>query len=382
MNYHDILNIILTNKNRILRITIIATVFLFLILLLVYPKTYKSTITILPPDENNHLSGVESLLGGQDFSDLLMSGSPSANSQLYMEILKSRSAAMYVIEKNNLQQFYNIVNNVKAAEKLDNNLNVEVSKEGIISLNVDVSTSLFPLFTGQVEEVKILSADLSNSFANALDSLNKEKLISKAKQTREFIEQQLLQTKASLDSVENELMKFQENNKTISLPQQVNAAIDAAASLRTEIVKTEIEIGAMENNLRANNKALLALKNELVQLKDQYAKMEIDNQDYLLNFKNMPELGKKLTDLLREVKIQNEVYAMLQQQYYKEKIQENKDIPTVQVLDSAIPPLQASSPRLIFGTITGGILIFVIICLITLVNERKIYFYKNNMKEK
>ncbi len=381
MSYHEIINIILTHKVRILKITALAVLFLFLILLLVYPVTYRSKVTILPPDEDNHLSGVESLLGGQDFSDLLMSGSPTANSQLYTEILKSRSAAIYVINKNDLLKFYNMNNEVKAAEKLDNNLNVEVSKERIISLSVDVSSSLFPLFTGQIDKVKNLSANLSNSFAEALDSLNREKLISKAKKTREFIEVQLVQTKANLDSVENELMKFQEKNKTVSLPQQVNAAIDAAAGIRTEIVKTEIEIGGLENNLRSNNRALLSLKNKLAQLKEQYAKMEIDNQDYLLNFKNMPELGKRLTDLLREVKIQNEVYSMLQQQYYKEKIQENKDVPTVQVLDAAIPPLKASSPRLIFATVTGGISIFIMMCIFTLMKERKIFIYRNNVKE-
>ncbi len=379
MNFHDIINIILVNRSSVFRVTLFGTIFLFLILWLIYPLSYNSTVTILPPDEKSSISNVESLLGGQDFSDLLRSSS-AANSQLYIEIIKSRSAAFYVINKYNLMNYYDVDNEVKAAKKLDENLNVDLSKEKIISLSVTVTTPLFPLFTGKISETKNLSANLSNCFVEALDSLNREKLNSKARQNRMFIGQQLLFTKAKLDSVENELTLFEEKNKAISLPQQVSAAINAAAGLRTEIVKSEIEIGSMENNLRENNKSLIALKEKLSQLKDQYSKMELDNQDYLLNFKNYPELGTKLADLLREVKIQNEVYAMLQQQYYKEKIQENKDIPTVQVLDAAIPPLSASSPRLLFATAAGAFFIFVSMCFVVLSQEKNLLIFKNKTK--
>ena len=381
MSYHEILNIVLTHRIRILKITFISAVIIFLILLLVYPVTYRSTVTILPPEQNSRMQGFESILGGQNLSNLFFENGSSANSQLYMQILKSRSASLYVVDKNKLKEFYGTPNKYKAAQKLDDNLNVEVSKEGIISLSVNVTSSLFPLFSNHRDSIKNLSADLSNSFVKALDLINRNKLTTTAKQTREFIGQQLNQTKARLDSVENELMFFQEKNKAVSLPEQVNAAIDAAATIRAEIVKTEIEIGTLQNNLREDNKTLLALKDKLNQLKGQYAKMEMGSQDYLVTFKNVPELGKKLANLLREVKIQNEVYSLLQQQYYKELIQENKDIPTVQVLDHAIPPLKAASPRIVFSTFVGGIFVFIFICLTVIVEEKKTRSYLVKNKE-
>jgi tyrosine-protein kinase Etk/Wzc len=377
LTYHEILNIIIFNRIKIIKVTVLSTVIIFLLLFFVYPVTYRATVTVLPPENNSRMNGLESLMGGQGFSDMLSGGTGSANSQLFMQIIKSRTAALYVVKMNNLQKFYKIKNEYKAAGKLDNNLNVEVSKESIISLNVNVKTNLFPFFTGQGDSVRKLAAALSNCFVRALDKINQEKLISKAKESRVFIGQQLVQTKARLDSAENELMSFQKTNKAVSLPDQVNAAIKAAADLRTEIMKTEIEIGLMQNNLREDNKALIALKDKLKQLKDQYSKMEMGSQDYLVTFKNVPELGKHLANLLREVKIQNEVYSMLQQQYYKELIQEHKDIPTVQVLDPAIPPLRAVSPRTIFSTVMGGIFVFLVMCFISIASERKTFLFKN-----
>jgi uncharacterized protein involved in exopolysaccharide biosynthesis len=227
-----------------------------------------------------------------------------------------------------------------------------------------------------IDSVKKFSADLSNSFADALDVINREKLSSRAKKARQYIEAQLVATKSRLDSVELALMQFQEKNKTISLPEQVSAAIDAAAKLKAEIVKTEVEIGFLQPNLREDNQQLFSLRAKLQELKDQYEKMEMGNKDYLLAFKEVPELGRELASLLREVKIQNEVYLLLQQQYYKEKIQENKDLPTVEILDDAIPPLKASGPRVIFASVTGGIFIFLFMSLIYIIQDRKIYLIR------
>ncbi|HVO75502.1 MAG TPA: hypothetical protein VMT35_15840, partial [Ignavibacteriaceae bacterium] len=125
-----------------------------------------------------------------------------------------------------------------------------------------------------------------------------------------------------------------------------------------------------------DNQQLLSLKAKLQELNDQYEKMEMGNKDYLLAFKEVPELGRELASLLREVKIQNEVYLLLQQQYYKEKIQENKDLPTVEILDEAIPPLKASGPRVIFASVTGGIFIFLFMSLIYIVQDRNIYMIR------
>jgi uncharacterized protein involved in exopolysaccharide biosynthesis len=371
VTYREILQIILKNKSRLIKITIASVVVIFAVLYFIYPVSYKAPVTVLPPEQNTGMGTLGSLLGSQDLSSLMSGGFSNANSQLYMEILKSRSAAEYVVKKHNLIAYYGEDNLYKAAQKLSDNLEASVNKEGILTVTVETKTSLFPIFSGGTDKAKKLSAELSNSYVEALDKINREKLSSKAGQARKYIEAQLKSTKFQLDSVENKLMVFQKTNKAISLPDQVNAAIQAAADLKTEIVKTEVELGMMQSNLRDDNRALIALKSKLDELKAQYNKMEMGNQDYLVSFKEVPELGKELASLLREVKIQNEVYIMLQQQYYKEKIQENRDIPTVEVLDSAVPPLKSSGPRVIFSSVMGGIFVFLGMCLLIVFDSKK-----------
>jgi uncharacterized protein involved in exopolysaccharide biosynthesis len=108
--------------------------------------------------------------------------------------------------------------------------------------------------------------------------------------------------------------------------------------------------------------------------------MQLGSKDYLLAFSDVRDLGNELSDLLRYVKIQNEVYLLLQQQYYKEKIQENRDIPTVEILDEAIPPLRKSSPKVVFSTIAGSIFIFLILSLFVIIKEKKIILLQKEVK--
>jgi len=172
------------------------------------------------------------------------------------------------------------------------------------------------------------------------------------------------------------LMEFQKKNKTVSLPDQLTSAIESAAKLKAEIVNTEIEIGLLEPNSRPDNKSLLALRQKLNQLNNEYDKFDIDSDDYLVAFSSVPELGMQLSKLLRTVKIKNEVYLLLQQQYYKERIQENRDVPTIDILDEAIPPEKQVSPRLVYSTVVGSIFVLLIVSAFFIFREKKIIFFK------
>lgn len=367
MSWHEILNIVLFNSRTILKITVLASIMLFLILFFIYPKTYRADVSILPPESQEGLGGFGSLLSGGDFSSLLTGGISSATSQLYVEIIKSRSAALYVIDKQNLTEFFDVEDRLEAAEKLTDRLNTDISKEGIVKINVDVKSSFIPLLFSDEDSLRELSAKISNTYIEALDSINKDKLSSKAKSARLYIEEQIKQTKTLLDSAEVALMEFQSKNKTIALSEQIKASIEGSAELKTEIIKTEIELRLLKTDAGESSRLYNSLNQKLQELKSQYTRFETGSEDYVLAFQDVPALGKQLAGLLREVRIQNEVYVLLQQQYYKERIQENKNIPTVQVLDAAIPPKKKSEPKIIFSTIISTFFVFSILILFFLV---------------
>ena len=374
MTFHEILNTLLFHRKKIFIFTALTAVFVFLILLFVYPITYSSEVKVLPPEEQSY-GALSGLLGGSnDISSLFGLGSSGGNSQLFVEILKSRSASEYVFQNLNLTGYFDEDNLQKAVDELQKLVDAEVTKEGIILLRVPLKTPLFSRFSSAKDSIRNLAAEVSNKFIEALDVINREKLSNRAKKTRIFIEQQIQSTLASLDTAENELKIFQEKNKTISLPEQLAAAIDNAAKIKSEIIMTDIKLRTLEYNMLSNSQEVQSLKKQLEVLKESYAKMEGGEgltKDYLPVFENVPEISLELARLMREVKIQNEVYLLLQTQYYHEKIQENRDIATVEILDPAIPALKPSSPRLAVHTLLAAIFAFLFISALILYSESK-----------
>ena len=181
MTLHDIIHILLINWKVILKYTLGSAIIIFFYLLLISPVTYKAPVTILPPAETDQLSGLGSLISGSGVGDFLTGKLAPGNSQLFLQILKSRTAAEYVIRKNSLLEFYGEEKEFAAIKQLQQSLELDLSKEGIITLSVNVSSEYLPLVFSDIGTIKKLSANISNSFVEALDSINREKVSYRAK---------------------------------------------------------------------------------------------------------------------------------------------------------------------------------------------------------
>jgi uncharacterized protein involved in exopolysaccharide biosynthesis len=325
----------------------------------VYPITYTSSVTILPPERKKDF-GLGGLLGsGSDLSSLSLGSLSIASSEIYIQILKSRTVSEFVVNKLKLKEKFSVDTEQEAVGKLQNMISTDLNKEGIVKLSVDVTSGLFPSIFSNKDSLKSEAQLIAKTFIEGLDFVNNSKISNKSKRTRIYLEGQLELTKATLDSVEKALVEFQQKNKTVALPEQMKSSLEAAAKLKSEITRIEIEMSLLKNDVTEENKYYNSLKKQLEELRNQYYKFDTDKIDYLVSFKNAPELGREFSSLYREVRIQNEIYVMLQQMYYKEKIQEKRDIPTVDILDEPIKPDKPSSPRMIFSTVIGGIFIFI-----------------------
>ncbi len=375
----QLIRTLIVNFKPIVTISVSGTVTVFLYFLLAAPLTFISKVSILPP-ENSPKLGLSSLLAGGDISSL-MSGSQNLSSQLYAELMRSRVSLEYVVRKNQLLHYYKTETMTSATAKLLNELNLEVTKEGVLKLYVPVKSGYFQRFSDKKEHYRELASGISSSFLEVLDSLNKTRMISKAQRAREYIEVELSKTKAQLDTAEQRLVFFQKSNRSISLPEQLRVAIESAAKVKSEIVNTEITLGVLSENLSPDHPNILELKSKLNGLRKQYNKFEVGNNDFLLSFAGAPELGLKLADLTREVKILNEVYLFLQQQYYQEKIQENKETSTIEILDEAKLPERETEPRVLYSTFFSGIFIFVLVFLFYLSKDMNVLRYLRNNLE-
>jgi len=355
INIRDYLKVLVKWRKLILFNTALITLFAIVISFFL-PKFYKAQTILLPPVEEQELIGLSSLVGGGalggvgGLAKIAGMGGMATPSDVFAAILKSRTVAEGVIHKCDLLRIYKVKSLERALGTLANQTSVEVSPQGLITLSVETRNPL-------------LSAEIANAYVDELDKFNKEVNMTKGRRTREFIEKRLTEAKKDLALAEEALRKFQEKNRTISLTDEMTQAIEAAAKLKAEIISREVQLGVLKTYATENNPQVIQIKNEIGELTKQLNRMEYgptnpssplrevyqsSGAGFSIPFTKIPGVGLELARLTRNLKIMEEVFGLLTQQYETAKIAEAKDTPTIQVLDRAVPPEFKSKPRKLF----------------------------------
>ena len=312
----------------------------------ILPKWYTATTTILPPEEQSIGLGLPSMLANLPLGEVGIPGLTTPGA-MYVAILESRTVGEGVIRKIGLVDIYKSKNMEEALKKLHRKTDIEISDEGVVELRATARTPQ-------------RAADIANTYVVELDRKNKELSVTQARNNRVFIDERLTENKGSLRKAEENLRQFQEKHKAIALPEQTAAAIEAAATVMGEMQVLEVKRDVMLATMKPTNPNVVQITTEINALQKQLNRMELgtdksleatdsegldQSKELYVPFSEVPAVGMELARLMRELKIQEVVFELLTSQYEQAKIQEAKDTPTVQILDTAVPPVKRSRPQ-------------------------------------
>jgi uncharacterized protein involved in exopolysaccharide biosynthesis len=345
---------ILVSYRRFILLNLLGVCLIVAILSFLLPSWYRAETTLLPPQEEPAfgLGMASSILGaasgfGSSFSLPFM----ATPSDVYAAVLKSRVVGEAVVSEEKLMQVFDTKSLEEAQKTLFSHVSVRVTEEGLISLTYE-------------DKDRNRAASVANRFVEEMDRINREKSTSQAKNARIFIEERLAQTERDLTQAEEELRRFQEENKTILLDDQMKAVVEKAAELKAQMVSAQVKMNVLSRTLSPSHPQVRSLQSEITEIKNQLEILELGNENddsegkTILDvpFAQVPSLSLRLARLMREVKIQESVFELLTQQFEQYRIQETKDTPTVQVLDRAVPPEKRVRPRRAVLVIVSGIL--------------------------
>jgi uncharacterized protein involved in exopolysaccharide biosynthesis len=347
---------VVQHRRMIVR-NVLAAFFAFIVISLIWPRSYVATTSILPPDSAEP-DGLSLLLNHTPFAGLALPRARTS-SELFAEILASRSVQEGVLRhslkfdghETNLLEYWEETQISKALKQLSGSTTIATTEQGIITIDVEMNHPE-------------LAAQVANAFVAELDRVNKEKSISRAKNSRVYIEQQLQLTQEKLNTAADCLRVFQEHHHAVALPEQMRAAIDGVAEVKGTLIAKQVQLEVMQQSMRASNPAIVQLQAEIRELQKQYDHMQYgskgeSDKDYFPAFADVPQISQKLATLVREVKVQETIWELLNQQFYQAKIQEARDTPTVQVLDPAVPPERHSKPKRTLMVLIGTSVVFI-----------------------
>lgn len=357
----DVLATLVQHKRGILFSTLICGVVAALVGLF-SPHTFQTTVSILPPEKSDR-GGLGMLMQSASSSlfDISSMGE-NRSSDYFLDVLHSRTILDSVLaDYKDIREHFASGAGLHSDEisALGDAVSVAASHDGMVTVTVKIETGINPSQEEQ-RHIATLTALVANALTKELDKINRVKIVSRAHNARVYIEEQLVRVKTQLDSTYALLTAFQQQYKVLALDKQVESEVKSASELQSQIMELEYQQRYQGRSQTSNNIESQQLRERIASLKEQYTHMQVgagDSNDYFIPFPRIPELQRTYANMVRDLKALEQVYAYLQTQFFQERVQEERDTPTVLVLDAPTVPERRSSPArtlwVIFGLMIG-----------------------------
>lgn len=359
---------------------------IFLIYGLITPRTYLSKGQVLPQMDISGLADISGSFGGfADQESRLTRIARAAGlslgysaSDIIAALLTSRSVMEAVILDCDIFSNYNIKEGKMedALEQLESLTNVQITKEDIVIIEC----------TGKSPQ---LAASLVNSYIENLDLFLREKSMSKGKNMRLFVEKRLVEVESDLTTAAESLKSYQERAKIIVPDEELKVAVEAYADLKAQLFTKEVQSDIIEQYSSKDSPYYApsrveadAIRKKLNELESQGILKEGFGVGFGVSFAKIPEVMQEYFRRYLDLRIQEEVYAFLKQQYEQARIMEAKDTPIVTVLDWGKAPERKHSPKVLMLFVIGIIIGFgvgIIKCIATTVTAD--FFGKGERKQ-
>lgn len=347
-----VLALLVKRKGRRTMLTAIAGLLFVLVLVLFTKPRFAATAALLVPQPSGSASALALKLatGGLDLAG-------GGTSEVYEDILESRTVANRLIEQYRLKDVYKVKYQLEAQKELASRTKIVTSKEGLVRVTV------------QDEDPK-RAADMANSYLAELDRMNEGLAITSAGQQRLYFEREMIKEKDQLADAEVELKKTQETTGILVPQTQVAANLGAIEQTRAQLRVRQVQLGALLQGATSENPKVIRLKTEISELEGQLQAMQSGTGSGVatgIPTSKAPEKALEYIRKEREVKFHEAVFALLAKQYELAKQEEAKTVSVIEVLDRAtVPERKAWPPKTLFCLLglVGGALVGVVWTLV------------------
>lgn len=288
-------------------------------LALVLPPTYEAVAVILAPQETDLFGALASARRAlNSFSPFGLLSQTNTASDEYGAILKSDNVNRAVAGRFHLIEVYHTGNMDSAVKGLRSNTRITLNGDGTISVAVQ-------------DRQRQRAADLANAFIEELDRFNQERRVNRARALARFLEVQIESTGAQLRVNEEMVRKFGESRHAPIVSAEDRAAAEGAATLLARRASLEVRRQVLRSYLEPNS--------------DELAQTDIEISSVNREISKLPSLMMGGARLLRDLRVQEELFALLKAQLEQARVKMALDVATVEILDRAHPPELRASPK-------------------------------------
>jgi len=311
------------------------------VLAFLLPPIYEGTAVVLAPQDQDLFGALSSARRAlSSFSALSLLSQNTTASDEYVTILKSDTVTRAVAQRFDLRSVYRVKQTDRALKVLRSNTRISLSSDGSIAIAVR-------------DRKRDRAAALANAFVEELERFNQERRERRAAALVHFLEAEIESTGRDLRASEELVRKFGETSHAPIVSAEDKAAAEGAGALLAQRAALQVRRQVLSSYLEPNADELAQTDIEIASVNREIAKL--------------PSIVMSGARLVRDLKVQEELFALLKGQLEQARVRRVFDVPTVEVLDRAHPPELRASPNrklvvagmLLLGFLTavGGVLL-------------------------
>ncbi len=363
INILDFLLVLARRKWFIVKVVLASTI-IALIVSLLWPTTFKSTVVVMPPAQQRSLPGG---LGGLVGSMLpLTFDSENINPEALAVILNSRTVREKLITEFDLMDVYGHRFIEQTLRQLDSNTRIQLIREGGFGFSPITAIEL-----NVIDREPERAQEMANFYIAHLDSV--VAIINRAniQERLNTIEKRFLQNLEDMEEAENKFREFQEKHGIIDIESQSRVLVNALADAISQKTEVEIEINILESLVGQNSPELMNLRRMRTELdrviSDLTKRGESEAELTIIpSLEEVPDLGLQYMRLYRDVVVQGKIYETIFPQLVQQQMLAETERRNIQIIDYAHLPTYKDGPKRAF-IVLGGFFFSLFICVFLVV---------------
>ena len=253
-----------------------------------------------------------------------------------------------MVDQFDLMQVYGVELREEALSTLAELTEVGKTDEGMIFVRV-------------LDRTPKRCADMVNAYIVFLDVINQEIGFQWEVNRKAFAEEQYIEACKSLEVAQDSLQTFQKRHHIISVESQAEVVIRAAAELEMEIMALQLQLKSLEAaSLSGTHPQIATAKMRIEIRREQLLSLKTGGGDsdggsqIFLPLERIPKLQMEFLRYQMDMEVQAALVQFLRQRVEEKRMEAAKSIPTISVLDAAVPSEIRDSPnRRLIVSISG-----------------------------
>lgn len=194
-----------------------------------------------------------------------------------------------------------------------------------------------------------LTRDIVNHQVNAYQRQNVERKSAEAEQTLEFLNNQLPNLRADVESSEAALNNYRLKQGSADLSMETQLVLQQSVELETSRVSLEQKREEALQRFTASHPMIQAIDRQLAQVRDEQS--SITNQ-----VKKLPETQQELLRLSRDVEVNTTLYTQLLNSAQELQVVKAGTVGNVRIVDHALTAIEPTKPKVALVLALSGVL--------------------------